>query len=134
MNTASLVGVILWVMSFPMTFVGGAHLWFVVMRRADTSPFVLLKALWTSQLLGFRVVIPPLLGSVLFFQGWRLDPALQIPAVLLALGILCEAITSVAADYYKWRYRLGRAKASIITESQPSDLYLQDQNGERREW
>ena len=46
-----------------------------------------------------RCTALPLVGSILFFQGWRLDPILQFGVGLLVMGTLVEAIPSVRADH-----------------------------------
>lgn len=38
------------------------------------------------------------MGSILFFQVWRLDPILQLGLTLLVLGIVVESIPSIRAD------------------------------------
>ena len=38
------------------------------------------------------------MGSILFYQGWRLGPTLQHGLGLLVVGIIVEAITSIRAD------------------------------------
>ena len=129
-NLLVFLGGLLVVLVLPLTAVGGAHVWFIVKRRADTSPAVLIKALWVSCLISIRLVILPILGISLILNGWRLDPILQFPAIALSLGIGVEAITALLSDYYKWRYRLGRASANINVDKQPSDIELRDQYGE----
>ncbi|MGB1622296.1 MAG: hypothetical protein ACPHAS_06475 [Synechococcus sp.] len=45
-----------------------------------------------------RCIALPLVGAILFFQGWRLDPILQFGFGLLVMGIIVEVIPSIRAD------------------------------------
>ena len=45
-----------------------------------------------------RCIALALVGSILFYQGWRLGPTLQHGLGLLVVGIIVEAITSIRAD------------------------------------
>ena len=101
-----------------------AQIFFVLQRRADTSPAVIAKSLLLLLQAVGRLCVLPLCGLILFFQGWRLDPILQFGQFLLALGIICESVPSIASDYQKWRMRTGRAAAVIPGQSQPSDTNL----------
>ena len=69
----------------------------------------------------FFAAIGLLCGGILFFQGWRLDPFLQLGQFILAIGIIFESAPSVVSDYQKWRFRTGRANAVISGQDQPSD-------------
>ena len=67
---------------------GFVQIFFVLQRRADTSPAVIGKSIFLIfQSLG-RMIMLPICGGILFFQGWRLDPILQFGQFLLAIGIL----------------------------------------------
>ena len=122
LNWASIVGLILFfygVLTAPLAI---AQIFFILQRRADTSPAVIAKTVVVlMQALG-RFFILPVCGGILFFQGWRLDPILQFGQFLLAAGIIFESAPSVASDYIKWRSRTGRAHAVIPGQGQPSDV------------
>jgi len=123
LNWASVTGVFLFLFAIPAATAAGFQLYFNLSRRADTSPMVIAKlATNLFQFLGRLLLIPVGLG--LFFQGWRLDQTLQLLCMALALGIVVESAASIAADYQKWRYRLGRAKAVIHVKQQPCDEVL----------
>ena len=111
LNWASLVGIILFLWAIPAGLMGFVQIFFVLQRRADTSPAVIAKSIFLIlQSLG-RMIMLPICGLILFFQGWRLDPILQFGQFLLAFGVLFESAGSVLGDYNKWRYRTGRANA-----------------------
>jgi len=42
---------------------------------------------------------------LLFFQGWRLDPVLQLSLFLLVFGVVAESLPSIVSDYSKWKHR-----------------------------
>ena len=122
LNWSSIVGLTLFfygVMSTPLAIV---QIFFVLQRRADTSPAVIAKTVVVlMQALG-RFFLLPLCGAILFFQGWRLDPILQFGQFILAAGIIFESAPSIVSDYQKWRFRTGRANAVIPGHGQPSDI------------
>lgn len=122
LNWASIIGLILFfygVLTAPLAI---AQIFFILQRRADTSPAVIAKTVVVfMQALG-RFLILPVCGGILFFQGWRLDPILQFGQFLLAAGIIFETAPSIASDYQKWRFRTGRANAVIPGHDQPSDV------------
>jgi hypothetical protein len=121
LNLASLVGVLLFIWAIPAGIMGLFQIFFVLQRRADTSPAVIGKTiLLVVQSLG-RMLMLPFSGYILFFQGWRLDPVLQLMTLALGIGIIFESFSSVASDYKTWRMRTGRAIPTIAVQSQPSD-------------
>ena len=121
LNWASIVGILLVLLWIPAVTSGIFRIWFVLNRRADTSPRVLIKTfLIIFQTIG-RAFFIPLAGIVFFFQGWRLDPILQFACALLAGGIAVEMVPSFIDDYQGWRKRTGRATAAIVVDSQPDD-------------
>jgi hypothetical protein len=121
LNWTSIVGILLVLLWIPAVTSGIFRIWFVLNRRADTSPRVLIKTfLIIIQTLG-RAFFIPLAGVIFFFQGWRLDPILQLACALLAAGIAVEMVPSFIDDYQGWRKRTGRATAAIVVDSQLDD-------------
>ena len=122
LNWASIVGLLVFVYGLAAAPLAFAQIFFTLQRRADTSPAVIAKTLILFfQALG-RGIGLPLVGGIMFFQGWRLDPILQFSQFILAMGIIFESAPSIASDYQKWRNRTGRANAVIPGDKQPSDL------------
>ena len=121
LNWTSIVGILLVLLWIPAVISGIFRIWFVLNRRAYTSPRVLIKTfLIIFQTIG-RAFFIPLAGGIFFFQGWRLDPILQFACALLAGGIAVEMVPSFIDDYQGWRKRTGRATAAIVVNSQPDD-------------
>jgi len=121
LNLASLCGVALffwWLLAVPAACF---QLWFILTRRADTSPTVIVKSLLAAAVGFGRIVGLPLTGLILFSQGWRLDPILQFAVILLCVLLIAESSASVASDFAQWRRRLGRAVAVIEVDRQPDD-------------
>ena len=122
LNWSSIVGLLVFVYGLAAAPLAFAQIFFTLQRRADTSPAVIAKTLILFfQALG-RAFGLPVVGLIMFFQGWRLDPILQFSQFILALGIIFESTPSIASDYQKWRNRTGRANAVIPGDKQPSDL------------
>ena len=108
LNSASIVGILLVLLWIPAVTSGIFRIWFVLNRRADTSPRVLIKTfLIIFQTMG-RAFFIPLAGIIFFFQGWRLDPLLEFALAILAGGIVVEMVPSFIDDYQGWRKRTGR--------------------------
>ena len=105
LNWASISGVIIALYGIPAGILGFVQLVFILQKRADiTSALILKSILLVFRSLG-RLLMLPLCGGILFFQGWRLDPALQFLQLLLVLGIIFESATSILSDLIKWRNR-----------------------------
>ena len=122
LNWASIVGLILFFYGFLTAPLGMAQIFFILQRRADTSPAVIAKTVTVLIQAAGRFFLLPLCGGILFFQGWRLDPILQFGQFILAVGIIFESAPSIVSDYQKWRLRIGRANAVIPGQDQPSDF------------
>ena len=121
LNLASLCGIALvlwWLFSAPAACF---QVWFILTRRADTSPAVIIRAILSATTGLCRIIGLPSAGIILFMEGWRLDPILQWSIVILCILLLAESSNSVASDFSQWRRRLGRAVAVIDVEKQPDD-------------
>ena len=88
-----------------------AQIFFILQRRADTSPAVVAKTITVLMQAAGRFFLLPLCGGILLLEGWRLDPILQFGQLVLAVGIIFESAPSIVSDYHKWRFRTGRANA-----------------------
>tara|TARA_B100000073_G_scaffold75810_1_gene57206 strand:+ start:647 stop:1060 length:414 start_codon:yes stop_codon:yes gene_type:complete len=122
LNWASIVGLILFFYGLLTAPLAIAQIFFILQRRADTSPAVIAKTIIILMQAAGRFLLLPLCAGILFFQGWRLDPILQVGQFLLAAGVIFESAPSIASDYQKWRFRSGRANAVIAGQDQPSDI------------
>tara|TARA_B100000579_G_C22453501_1_gene675410 strand:- start:142 stop:531 length:390 start_codon:yes stop_codon:yes gene_type:complete len=122
LNWASFQGILCVLWGIPAGILGFMQLFFVLQRRADTSPAVIAKTVFIIIQSFGRMLMLPLAGFLLFFQGWRLDPILQFLTLLLVLGVIFESSTGIISDYQKWRFRTGRASANIPVQKQPTDL------------
>ena len=121
LNLASLCGLALllwWLLAVPAACF---QLWFILTRRADTSPTIVVKSLLAASVGVGRIVGLPITGFILFSQGWRLDPILQFAVIVLCVLLFAESLASVASDFAQWRRRLGRAVAVISVDQQPED-------------
>ena len=121
LNWTSIVGLLMFFYGLATAPLGVTQIFFVLQRRADTSPAVITKTVMLVFQAFGRLIALPLVGVIMFFQGWRLDPILQVSQFILAFGIIFESAPSIASDYQKWRNRTGRATAVITSESQPTD-------------
>tara|TARA_B100000579_G_scaffold286397_1_gene237371 strand:- start:264 stop:644 length:381 start_codon:yes stop_codon:yes gene_type:complete len=121
LNWASIIGILMVLLWIPAFISGVFRIWFVLNRRADTSPRILIKLFFIIfQVLG-RAFVIPLAGVIFFFQGWRLDPILQFGISLMAIGIAVEIVPSFIDDYQGWRKRTNTSTATIVVNSQLND-------------
>ena len=104
LNWTSLSALLLLVLSLVSVPSAAFQIWFLLTRRADTTPQVLI-----STILRFVTGIG------------RLDPILQVAVLLLTFGVVLESSSGIVADYNAWRARTGRATAVIPVAEQPSD-------------
>ena len=121
LNWASISGLFLILIWIPAIASGVFRIWFTLSRRADTSPRVLLKTLLIILLTIGRAFCIPLAGGILFFQGWRLDPILQVGQSLLVIGIAVEMGPSFIDDFQKWKSRDSQLSKSISAKKQNPD-------------
>ena len=117
-SLSALLLLALWLVSVPSA---AFQIWFLLTRRADTTPRVLISTIQRFVTGVGRLVGLPAAGAILFFQGWRLDPILQAAVLLLTFGLVLESSNGIVADYNGWQARTGRATAVIPVEEQPSN-------------
>ena len=117
-SLSALLLLALWLVSVPSA---AFQIWFLLTRRADTTPRVLISTIQRFVTGVGRLVGLPAAAAILFFQGWRLDPILQAAVLLLTFGLVLESSNGIVADYNGWRARTGRATAVIPVEEQPSN-------------
>ena len=103
LNWPSLVGVVLILFAIPGAVSAGFEVLFLISRRADPEPVLLLRAFHRIVVALGRLLGLPLAGAILFLQGWRLDPILQLAVFILAAGVLIEASGAFAEDLQRWR-------------------------------
>ena len=113
LNWASIVGILMFFYGLATAPLGIAQIVFVLQRRADTSPAVIARTVILFLQAVGRLIGLPLVGGIMFFQGWRLDPILQFGQFILAMGIIFESAPSIASDYQNWRNRSDKENTDI---------------------
>jgi hypothetical protein len=114
LNWASIVGILLLLAALPGAITAGFQIAFLLGRRKDTSAGVVLATIWRFLTLFARLLLLPLIGGILFFQGWRLDPILQFGVFLLAAGYLSELLMSMVYEYGSWQKRKKKEPQGLI--------------------
>ena len=113
LNWASLVGLLLALYAVVAAPSSIAQIVFLLGRRADrTAGLIVATGLRVIQAVG-RFLALPLCGGILFFQGWRLDPILQLCLFLLAIGLIFESVPGIVSDYRHWQQRRNRPSSSV---------------------
>ena len=113
LNWASLQGILLFIWSLPVAITGGFQVYFILNKRADLSTITILKSIYTLLLLFYRILVYPLIGGILFFQGWRLDLILQFGTLMMIIALIYTSGKSVWYDYINWKSRKNSISSSI---------------------
>ena len=113
LNWASLIGILLFIWSLPVAITGGFQVYFVLNKRADLSTVIILKSIYSILLLFYRILFYPLIGGILFFQGWKLDPILQFGTIIMIIALIYTSGKNVRYDYINWKFRKSSTSSSI---------------------
>ena len=99
LNWASLCGIVIALSAIPWAVISGLKIARILNNGKDRTGVQTFAAIWNLLVLLFRMLALPLIGGILFFQGWRLDPILQFGVFLLAMVSVVEMITA-AINYF----------------------------------
>ena len=113
LNWASIQGILLFIWSLPVAITGGFQVYFIVNKRADLSTIIILKSIYSILLLFYRIIFYPLIGGILFFQGWRLDPILQFGTLIIISALIYTSGKNIWYDYINWKFRKSSASSRI---------------------
>jgi len=105
-NWASINGLILFLWGLLATPAGISQVIFYLEStnaKKDISEVFILKLVYRVLLTLGRFLGSLSVGGILFFQGWRLDPILQIGIFLMVFMYIMESANSVLNDYMKWK-------------------------------
>ena len=105
LNWVSTQGILSFIWSLPVAIAGGFRVYFVLNKRADLSTVIILKSIYSILLLFYRILFYPLIGGILFFQGWRLDPILQFGTIIMIIALIYTSGKNVRYDYINWKFR-----------------------------
>ena len=99
LNWASIWGLVLMALWVPALVVSLRRFDLLMDRDQSRASLQGFAFVWFLITLAGRCIALPLVGSILFFQGWRLDPILQFGLSLLVWGTIVESIPSIRADH-----------------------------------
>ena len=99
LNWASICGLLLMVLWVPALVVSLQRFDLLMDRDQSRASLQGFAFVWFLITLAGRCIALPLVVSILFFQGWRLDPILQFGLSLLVWGTIVESIPSIRADH-----------------------------------
>ena len=106
LNWASITGLLLIAWSLFTIPESVSQLLFILGKRSDYE----LESLVTRFLIGTRAAGRLLgcflTGSILFFQGWRLDPILQFGQCILVIGVIFESASNILRDRRNWAAKI----------------------------
>ena len=99
LNWASLWGLLLMALWVPALLVSLRRFDVLMDQDQPRESLQGLGLVWLLVTLAGRCIALPLVGLILFFQGWRLDPLLQLGLTMLVWGTIVESIPSIRADH-----------------------------------
>ena len=70
------------------------QIWFLLNRRVDPTSAVVIAPLGKGAFGLLRLIGMPTVAALLFFQGWRLAPTLQVGVAILTVGWIAEITAS----------------------------------------
>ena len=114
LNWASIVGLLLALLglvSIPTSIIG--NIFFLLNRRADNTSPIILLAIYKGILGLLRTGGCLVAGSILFFQGWRLDPILQFSQFLIVFLLILESAGTIFSDLMDWTKRTSTKSSSL---------------------
>ena len=91
LNWATIWGLLLMALWVPALVVSLRRFDVLMDRDQPRESLQGLGLLWLLVTLAGRCIAIPLVGSIMFFQGWRLDPLLQFAFALLVWPAPCSA-------------------------------------------
>lgn len=103
-NLGSIVGLFLILMALPAAVASMAQLLFLLGRRHPDGA-VILVLVGQGLLLLLRLIAAPMIGGLLLYQSWRLDPILQVAVSLLALAWAAELCLGFLDQAIHWQWR-----------------------------
>ena len=93
LNWASICGIVIALSSIPWAVISGLKIARILNNGKDRTSIQTFAAIWNLLVLLSRLLLLPLIGGILFFQGWRLDPILQFSVFLFSIICVVEMIT-----------------------------------------
>ena len=105
LNWASITGLLLFLWGLLATPAGISQVIIYsasINSKKDSSAVFILKIAYRVLLTLNRFLGSLFVGGIIFFQGWRLDPFLQIGISLMVFMYIIESANSVLNDYMKW--------------------------------
>ena len=106
LNWASIlcIGLIIW--SLHMSFMILWQFIFVLNKRSEINKKVFFQTVYLAYLFLFRSILIPAAGLSIFFQGWRLDPIVQILLFIIILTYMFSSFKNLFFDFQRWQKRL----------------------------
>ena len=94
-SLSALLLLVLWLVSVPSA---AFQICFLLTRRAEITSQVLISTILRFVICVGRLIGLPVAGAILFLQGWRLDPTLQVAVLLLTFGLVLESSSGIVPD------------------------------------
>ena len=104
-NFASLAGIILLLFSLPAALAAAMRIRFLIGCRKESTTAIVFATVLQFIYLFARLLGLPLIGGILFFQGWKLEPIFGFAFFLLGLAYISELVINFKSQRDAWRIR-----------------------------
>lgn len=104
-NFASLAGIILLLFSLPAALAAAMQIRFLIGCRKERATAIVFAIVLQFIYLFARLLGLPLIGGILFFQGWKLEPIFGFTFFLLGLAYISELVINFKSQRDAWRLR-----------------------------
>ena len=104
-NFASLTGIILLMFSLPAALAAAMQIRFLIGCRKERTTAIIFATVLQFIYLFARLLGLPLIGGILFFQGWKLEPIFGFAFFLLGLAYISELAINFKSQRDAWRIR-----------------------------
>ena len=104
-NLASLIGIIIYLIWLPVAVAAVMQIRFLIGCRKERTTAIVFATVLQFIYLFARLLGLPLIGGILFFQGWKLEPIFGFAFFLLGLAYISELVINFKSQRDAWRLR-----------------------------
>ena len=111
LNWASILGILLVIWGLIAAPASLAQINYLIRHKPNRKKIDYIKVAFRLAIGVGRLFGSLLVGGIFFFQGWRLDPILQLGVFLLTFGVILESASGVLSDRKSYLLRKAGSKS-----------------------
>ena len=111
LNWASILGIVLVIWGLIAAPASLAQINYLIRHKPNRKKIDYIKVAFRLAIGVGRLFGSLLVGGIFFFQGWRLDPILQLGVFLLTFGVILESASGVLSDRKSYLLRKAGSKS-----------------------